>query len=265
MYAFNFHRPSSLADAAKLLGGAEDGKFVAGGQTLLPTLKQRLASPSDLIDVTGIPELKGITVSGGSVTIGAATRHAVVAASTEIRKAIPALAHLAGGIGDPQVRNLGTLGGSLANNDPAADYPAAVLGLGATVHTSKRTIAADDYFTGMFETALEDGEIIVKVEFPVPKRAGYVKFPNPASRYVMVGAFVAETAGGIRVAINGAGPCVFRHKEMEAALAKSFSPDALKGIKTDAGAMNNDIHASAEYRAHLVGVIAKRAVQAALG
>lgn len=265
MYAFNFHRPSSLADAAKLLGGAEDGKFVAGGQTLLPTLKQRLASPSDLIDVTGIPELKGITVSGGSVTIGAATRHAVVAASAEVKKAIPALAHLAGGIGDPQVRNLGTLGGSLANNDPAADYPAAVLGLGATVHTSKRKIAADHYFTGMFETALEDGEIIVKVEFPIPKRAGYVKFPNPASRYVMVGAFVAETAGGIRVAINGAGPCVFRHAAMEAALTKSFAPDALKGIKTDAGAMNNDIHASAEYRAHLVGVIARRAVQAALG
>jgi carbon-monoxide dehydrogenase medium subunit len=265
MYAFNYHRPTSLADAAKLLSGAADGKFVAGGQTLLPTLKQRLASPSDLIDLTGIAELSGISVSGGSVTIGAATRHAVVAASAEVKKAIPALAHLAGGIGDPQVRNMGTMGGSLANNDPAADYPAAVLGLGATVHTSKRKIAADAFFTGMFETALEDGEIIVKVEFPIPKRAGYVKFPNPASRYVMVGAFVAETAGGVRVAINGAGPCVFRHKEMEAALAKSFSPDALKGIKTDAGAMNNDIHASSAYRAHLVGVIAKRAVQAALG
>ena len=265
MYAFNYHRPSSLADAAKLLGGAEDGKFVAGGQTLLPTLKQRLASPSDLIDLTGIAELGGITVTGSSVTIGAASRHAAVAASAEVKKAIPALAHLAGGIGDPQVRNLGTMGGSLANNDPAADYPAAVLGLGATVHTSKRKIAADDFFTGMFETALEDGEIIVKVEFPIPKRAGYVKFPNPASRYVMVGAFVAETASGVRVAINGAAPCVFRHAAMEAALAKSFSPDALKGIKTDAGEMNNDIHASAEYRAHLVGVIAKRAVQAALG
>lgn len=265
MYAFNYHRPASLADAAKLLGSATDGKFLAGGQTLLPTLKQRLASPSDLVDLNGIAELNGITVSGGSVTIGATTRHAAVAASAEVKKAIPALAALAGGIGDPQVRNMGTMGGSLANNDPAADYPGAVLGLGATIHTNKRKIAADDFFTGMFETALEEGEIITKVEFPVPKRAGYVKFPNPASRYVMVGAFVAETATGVRVAINGAGPCVFRHKEMEAALAKSFSPDALKGVKTDPGSMNNDIHASSEYRAHLVGVIAKRAVQAALG
>jgi carbon-monoxide dehydrogenase medium subunit len=265
MYAFNYHRPASLADAAKLLGGADDGKFLGGGQTLLPTLKQRLAQPSDLVDLTGIAELGGITVSGGSVIIGATTKHAAVAASAEVKKAIPALSHLASGIGDPQVRNMGTIGGSLANNDPAADYPGAVLGLGATIHTSKRKIAADDYFKGMFETALEDGEIITKVEFPIPKRAGYVKFPNPASRYVMVGAFVAETAGGIRVAINGAGPCVFRHKEMETALAKSFSPDALKGIKTDKAGMNNDIHASSEYRAHLVGVIARRAVQAALG
>lgn len=265
MYAFNYHRPTSLADAARLLGGADDGKFLAGGQTLLPTLKNRLAQPSDLVDLSGIAELQGITVSGGTVTIGATTKHAAVAASADVKKAIPALAALAGGIGDPQVRNMGTIGGSLANNDPAADYPGAVLGLGATIHTNKRKIAADDYFKGMFETALEDGEIITKVEFPIPKRAGYVKFPNPASRYVMVGAFVAETAGGVRVAINGAGPCVFRHKEMEVALTKSFSPDALKGVKTDKSGMNNDIHASSEYRAHLVGVIAKRAVQAALG
>ncbi|WP_298725299.1 xanthine dehydrogenase family protein subunit M [uncultured Ferrovibrio sp.] len=265
MYAFNYHRPSSLDDAAKLLSSASDGKFLAGGQTLLPTLKQRLASPSDVIDLTGIPQLSGITVSGSAVTIGATTRHAAVAASAEVKKAIPALAKLASGIGDPQVRNMGTLGGSIANNDPAADYPAAVLGLCATVHTNKRTIAADDFFTGMFETALEEGEIVTKVEFPIPKRAGYVKFPNPASRYVMVGAFVAETADGIRVAINGAGPCVFRHTEMEAALAKNFSPDALKGIRTDPAGMNNDIHASAEYRAHLVGVMARRAVEAALG
>ncbi|WP_374633922.1 xanthine dehydrogenase family protein subunit M [Ferrovibrio sp.] len=263
MYEFNYHRPTSLAEASKLLAGAADGKFVAGGQTLLPTLKQRLAAPSDLIDLGGIAELQGIKVDGGSVSIGAGTRHGVVAKSAEVAKAIPALAKLAGGIGDAQVRNMGTIGGSLANNDPAADYPAAVLGLNATIHTNKRTIAADDYFKGMFETALEDGEIIVKVSFPIPKRAGYVKFPNPASRYVMVGAMVAETASGIRVAINGAAPCVFRHKEMEAALAKSFSADALKGIKTDPKTMNNDIHASAEYRAHLVGVIAKRAVLAA--
>lgn len=263
MYAFNYHRPASLAEASKLLADAADGKFVAGGQTLLPTLKQRLAAPSDLIDLGGIADLQGIKADGSGVSIGAGTRHGMVAKSAEVAKAIPALAKLAGGIGDAQVRNMGTIGGSLANNDPAADYPAAVLGLNATIHTNKRSIAADDYFKGMFETALEDGEIIVKVTFPIPKRAGYVKFPNPASRYVMVGAMVAETASGVRVAINGAGPCVFRHKEMEAALAKSFSADALKGIKTDPKAMNNDIHASAEYRAHLVGVIAKRAVQAA--
>lgn len=265
MYEFNYHRPASLAEAASLLSGSADGKLLAGGQTLLPTLKQRLASPSDLIDLTGIAELSGITVSGDSVSIGAATRHAAVASSAEVKQAIPALAHLAGGIGDPQVRNMGTIGGSVANHDPAADYPAAVLGLNATIHTNKRTIAADAFFTGLFETALDEGEIIVKIVFPVPKRAGYVKFPNPASRYVMVGAFVAETAGGIRVAINGAGPGVFRHAAMEAALAGNFSPEALKGIKTDPKTMNNDIHASADYRAHLVGVIAKRAVQAALG
>jgi carbon-monoxide dehydrogenase medium subunit len=263
MYDFNYHRPVSIADAVKLLGAAGDGKFIAGGQTLLPTLKNRLASPSDLVDLTGISELGGISVAGGVVSIGATTLHATVATSPEIARVIPALAALAGGIGDRQVRNMGTIGGSLANNDPAADYPAAVLGLGATIHTNSRTIAADDFFKGMFETALNDGEIIVKVTFPVPKRAGYVKFPNPASRYVMVGAFVAETASGVRVAINGAAPCVFRHKEMEAALAKSFTPDALKGIKTPAKGLNGDIHASSEYRAHLVGVIARRAVAAA--
>lgn len=265
MYAFNYHKPSSLDEAAKLLSGASDGKFIAGGQTLLPTLKQRLASPSDLIDLGGIAELNGITVSGNTVSIGATTRHGAVASSAEVKKAAPVLAYLASLIGDPQVRNMGTIGGSVANNDPAADYPAAVLGLNATVHTNKRKIAADDFFKGMFETALEDGEIITRIEFPVPKRAGYEKFRNPASRYAMVGVMVAETAGGIRVAVTGAAPCVFRHKEMEAALAKSFSADALNGVKTDAGMMNNDIHASAEYRAHLVGVMAKRAVQKALG
>lgn len=265
MYAFNYHRPASLADAAKLLGGASDGKFIAGGQTLLPTLKNRLASPSDLVDLTGIAELGGISVSGGTVTIGAITKHAAVATSADVKKAIPALAKLAGGIGDPQVRNMGTCGGSVANNDPAADYPAAVVGLNATVHTNKRKIAADAFFTGLFETALEEGEIITKIEFPQPKRAGYEKFRNPASRYAMVGVFVAETANGVRVAVTGAGPCVFRHTEMEAALAKSFSPDALKGIKTDPSKMNSDIHGSGEYRAHLVGVVAQRAVQNALG
>lgn len=265
MYAFNYHRPSSLADAAKLLGSASDGKFIAGGQTLLPTLKNRLASPSDLVDLGGIAELGGISVSGGTVTIGAITRHAAVAASTEVKSAIPALARLAGLIGDPQVRNMGTIGGSVANNDPAADYPSAVLGLNATVHTNTRKVSADSFFTGLFETALQEGEIITRIEFPQPKRAGYEKFRNPASRYAMVGVFVAETASGVRVAVTGAGPCVFRHAEMEAALTKSFSPDALKGIKTDPAKMNSDIHGSAEYRAHLVGVVARRAVQNALG
>lgn len=265
MYAFNYHRPTSLADATRLLGSADDGKLLAGGQTLLPTLKNRLAQPSDLVDLSGIKELQGITVSGSTVTIGATTKHGLVAASAEIRKAIPALSHLAGLIGDPQVRNMGTIGGSVANNDPAADYPAALVGLGATVHTDKRKIAADDFFTGLFETALEDGEIITKVEFSAPKRAGYEKFRNPASRYAMVGVFVAETASGVRVAVTGAGPCVFRHKEMEAALSKSFTADALNGIKTDPAKMNNDIHGTSAYRAHLVGVIAKRAVQNALG
>lgn len=265
MYAFNYHKPASLDEAAKLLSGASDGKFIAGGQTLLPTLKLRLASPSDVIDLGGIKELNGITVSGNTVTIGATTKHAAVASSAEVQKSIPVLSYLAGLIGDPQVRNMGTIGGSVANNDPAADYPAAVLGLGATVHTNRRAITADDFFKGMFETALEDGEIITRIEFPVPKRAGYEKFRNPASRYAMVGVMIAETAGGIRVAVTGAAPCVFRHKEMEAALSKSFSADALNGIRTDPGMMNSDIHASAEYRAHLVGVMAKRAVQKALG
>ena len=265
MYAFDYHKPKSVADAAAQLGKASDGKLLAGGMTLIPTLKQRLASPSDLVDLAGVAELAGIAVSGGTVTIGAMTRHAVVAASADVQKAIPALASLAGGIGDPMVRNRGTIGGSVANSDPAADYPAAVLGLGATVHTNKRTIAADDFFTGMFETALQPGEMIVKIAFPAPKRAAYTKFKNPASRYAIVGVMVADTAGGIRVAVTGAGPKVFRQKEFEAALAKSFTAGALDGIKVSAAGLNSDIHASAEYRAHLIGVMAKRAVSAALG
>lgn len=261
MYAFDYARPATLADAAKQ--GTGEAKFLAGGQTLIPTLKQRLASPSKLVDVTGLADLKGITVSGSSVTIGAATRHADVAGNADVAKAIPALAKLAGLIGDPAVRNRGTIGGSLANNDPAADYPAAVLGLGATIHTNKRAIKADDFFKGMFETALDEGEIIVKVEFPVAKRAGYAKFPNPASRYAMVGVFAADTAGGPRVAVTGAGPCVFRVPAMEAALAKGWSADAVGAVKVAAAGLNNDIHASADYRAHLVSVMAKRAVASA--
>lgn len=264
MYQFNYHRPASLADAEKLFSGADDPKFLSGGHTLIPTLKQRLASPSDLIDLTGIKDLSGITVAGGTVTIGAATRHADVAASAEVRKAIPALADLAGWIGDPLVRHRGTLGGSIANADPSADYPAAIVALGATVHTNKRAIAGEAFFTGMFETALETGEIVTKVAFPSAERAAYEKFRNPASRYAMVGVFVAKTANGVRVAVTGAAPSVFRQAEMEAALTKSFTPDSVAGIKVSADGLNADLHATAEYRAHLVTVMAKRAVARAL-
>lgn len=262
MYAFNYHRPGSLAEAAKLIAANAEAKLLAGGQTLIPTLKQRLAQPGEVIDLGGIAELKGIKVEGGNVVIGAMTRHSEVAASAEVKKAIPALAALAGGIGDPQVRNMGTIGGSIANSDPAADYPAGALALGATIHTSKRQIPADQFFTGMFETALEEGEILVKVAFPTAKRAAYQKFANPASRYAIVGVMVAETAGGVRVAVTGAAPSVFRWKEAEAALAKNFAANALDGLKAKADGLNSDIHASAEYRAHLIGVMARRAVAA---
>ncbi|MCC6920922.1 MAG: xanthine dehydrogenase family protein subunit M [Alphaproteobacteria bacterium] len=265
MYKFDYHRPSSLNDAAKLFSGAGDPKFMSGGQTLIPTMKQRLAAPSDVIDLGGLAELKGITVSGGVVTIGAGTRHEAVQNSAEVAKAIPALADLAGMIGDPAVRHRGTIGGSIANADPSADYPAAVVALNATVHTTKRTITADAFFTGMFETALEPGEIVTKIAFPVPEKAGYEKFRNPASRYAMVGVFVAKTAGGVRVAVTGAAPSVFRQSDMEAALAKRFSADAVAGVKQSADGMNADLHGSAEYRAHLVTVMAKRAVAKAVG
>jgi aerobic carbon-monoxide dehydrogenase medium subunit len=263
MYNFAYHRPSSVAEAASALAAAPEGKLVAGGMTLLPTMKQRLAQPSDLIDLGAIAELKGISSAGGGLKIGAMTTHAKVASSAEVKAAIPALADLADGIGDAQVRNRGTIGGSVANNDPAADYPGAVLALNATVHTNKRTIAADDFFLGMFETALDEGEIITAFTFPKPTKAAYMKFPNPASRYALVGVFVAQTSGGVRVAVTGAAPCVYRASEMERALSASFSPSALDGLAIDAGGLNADIHASAEYRAHLIGVMAKRAVAAA--
>jgi carbon-monoxide dehydrogenase medium subunit len=263
MYSFAYHKPSSLDEAARLFTGASDPRYLAGGHTLLPSMRLRLAGPSDLVDLGGIAELKGIKAEGGGVRIGAGTCHNAVAGSKEVKSAIPALAQLAGGIGDFQVRNRGTIGGSIANNDPGADYPAAVLGLGATVHTNKRDIAADDYFKGLFETALADGEIVTAVSFPTPKRAGYAKFPNPASRYAIVGVFVAETDGGVRVAVTGAGPCVFRQAEMEKALGGSFSADALAGIAVAEDDLNSDIHAGADYRAHLVTVMAKRAVAAA--
>lgn len=263
MYNFEYHRPASLEEAASALSSGDDPKIVAGGMTLVPTLKQRLAMPSDLVDLGGIAEIKGVCEEDGAVVIGAMTTHAEVASNETVKAKIPALAALAGGIGDPQVRNRGTIGGSIANNDPAADYPGAVVGLGATVRTNKREIAGDDFFTGMFETALEDDEIIVSVAFPVPDAAAYQKFDNPASRYAIVGVFVAKTADGVRVAVTGAGPCVFRSSEMESALASNFSADAISGIAVAADGLNSDIHASADYRAHLVGVMARRAVSAA--
>ena len=263
MYNFNYHRPSSLADAAKALQGASEGKLVAGGMTLIPTLKQRLAKPSDLVDLAKIGELKGIKKDGNTIVIGAMTKHVEVATSDVVKGAIPGLAALAEHIGDPAVRNRGTIGGSIANNDPAADYPSAVVALGATVITNKRKIAADSFFKGMFETALDPGEIITAVQFPIPEKAAYSKFPNPASRYAIVGVFVAKTDSGVRVAVTGAGPSVFRQKDMEAALGKSFAPDAVANIKVSPSGLNGDIHASPEYRAHLVTVMAKRAVAAA--
>jgi len=262
MYNFNYHQAKNVEDAAKLVSGAEDGKLMAGGMTLIPTLKQRLARPSDVIDLGKIAELAGIKKEGSAIVVGAMTRHADVAHSDVVKAAIPALADLADGIGDPQVRNRGTIGGSIANNDPAADYPGAVVALGATVTTNKRKIAGDDFFTGMFETALEPNEIITAVSFPLVDKAAYAKFPNPASRYAIVGVFVAKTGAGVRVAVTGAGPCVFRVPDMEQALAKSFTADAIKDIKVPASNLNSDIHASSEYRAHLINVMARRAVAA---
>ena len=259
MYDFAYQKPASVADAVKLLADPE-AKPLAGGMTLIPVLKQRLNKPSTVVDLAKLG-LSGITVSGNTVTIGAMTTHATVAASAEVKRAIPALAALAGGIGDQAVRYRGTIGGSLANNDPTADYPAAVLALGATIKTDKRSISADDYFQGMFATALDAGEIITAVEFPIPEKAGYEKFPNPASRYAMVGVFVAKGPKGVRVAVTGAGQSgVHRHGGFEQALAKSWSASALDGVPTPADGLNSDIHGSAEYRAHLVGVVAKRAV-----
>lgn len=263
MYAFEYHRPASVADAVSLLKGAGDGVLLAGGMTLIPTLKQRLASPSDVVDLGRIEELKGIRQAGDSVVIGAMVTHDEVANSQAVKSVIPALAELAEMIGDPQVRARGTIGGSIVNNDPAADYPGAVVGLNAIVHTNKRQIAADDFFTGMFETALGEDELVTSVSFPKPEKAKYAKFRNPASRYAIVGVMVARTGGGVRVAVTGAGPCVFRASDMESALAGNFAAAALDGVTVEPDGLNSDIHASAEYRAHLVKVMAKRAVAAA--
>ena len=262
MYAFEVSKPSSLDDAAAAI--AAGGQALAGGQTLIPTLKQRLADPGTLVDLGGIDTLKGISASGDTVTVGAMTPHAAVAASAEVKGAIPALAHLAGLIGDAQVRNAGTIGGSIANNDPAADYPAAVLGLGATVMTNKREIAADDYFQGLFTTALDEGEIITAVRFPVPKTAGYAKLEQRASRFALVSVFVAETASGVRCAVSGAGAAgVFRCKPLEAALSGGLSVDAVSGVSVPADGLLSDIHAAADYRAAVIPAIAARAIAAA--
>ena len=262
MYPFELVSPSTVADATAAIAKS-GGKALGGGQSLIGAMKLRLAQPGTLVDLAGIADLKGITQDGAGITIGAMATHAEVGDSEVVKRALPALASLAGGIGDRQVRNMGTLGGAIAHNDPAACYPAAVLALNATVRTNKRTIAGEAFFTGMYETALADGEIITSVTFPIPKKAGYVKFPNPASRFALVGVFVAQMSDGARVAVTGAASCVFRSKALEAALSGSFSADAAKAVTIDASGLNGDLHASPAYRAHLIPVIAARAVAAA--
>ena len=266
MYATNYHRASSVDEAARLIAGNDAAKLISGGQTLLPTMKQRLAAPSDLVDLRHIGDMKGIAVNGRSVRIGAAATHYDVHESREIAAVCPGLHYLAGVIGDPAVRYMGTIGGSLANNDPAADYPAAMLAMNATIHTNKREIKADAFFVGLFETALEADEIITAVSFEAPDQCGYEKFRNPASRYAMTGVFVARSANGIRVAVTGAGSDgVFRWSEAETALGSNFAASALDGCGVDSGSMLSDIHGSAEYRANLVKVMAKRALAKAAG
>lgn len=264
MRAFDYHRPTTLKQAVSLLRKVKNAQALSGGQSLIPALKLRLASPAALIDLGGVEELRGIKLEGGTLTIGAMVRHAEVASSKDVAIGIPALARLAGGIGDRQVRNAGTLGGAIAYNDPAADYPAAVLGLGATVNTNKRAIAADKFFTGLYETALKPGEIVTSVAFPLLKRAAYAKFRNSASRFAIVGVFVSESAGNVRVAVTGAASCVFRVKAMETKLAGKFAPDAIAEVRVPPENLNSDIHASAGYRSHLITVMAQRAVEAAL-
>ncbi|WP_367716108.1 xanthine dehydrogenase family protein subunit M [Nitratireductor sp. GISD-1A_MAKvit] len=261
MYDVTYHRPTSVEDAVAKFSAASDGQLLAGGQTLLPTMKHRLAAPSDLIDLRGISGLSGVEVSGRNVTIGAMTSHAAVAENAELAKVCPAIVRLAGGIGDPAVRHQGTIGGSIANNDPSADYPAGLLALSATIHTNQRQIAADDFFTGLFSTALDEGEIITAVSFVAPDACGYAKFPNPASRYAMTGVFVSKGSGAVRVAITGAGSDgVFRHDGLEQALAKEWSAAAVDGVTISPDNLMSDIHCDAAYRANLIKAMAKRAV-----
>ena len=263
MYEFAFEKPRSVADAVKLISADPEARPLAGGQTFIPVLKQRLAKPTSVVDLSGLG-LTGIAAEAGKITIGAMTTHHQIESDENIKRSIPGLAKMASWIGDTQVRHRGTMGGSLANNDPSACYPSAVLALGATIHTDKRSIAADDFFQGMFTTALEPGELITAIEFPIPEKSNYEKFRNPASRYAIVGVFVAKGPAGVRVAITGAGQGgAFRHAEMERALSQNWSADAIKDIKTSPDGLNGDIHASPEYRAHLIGVMARRAVAAA--
>jgi aerobic carbon-monoxide dehydrogenase medium subunit len=258
MYAFTYERPTSTADAAKL--AAAGVKILAGGQTLLASMKLRLSQPEKIADLSGIADLAGIKKDGNTMVIGAMTRHIDVAGHADVRSNIAALADLASHIGDRQVRARGTLGGSVANNDPSACYPSAVLALGATIQTTQRKIAADDYFQGMFSTALKDDELITAISFPIPKRAAYLKFKQPASRFALIGVFVAQTGSGVRVAVTGGGNGVFRHKGLEDALNKSFTPQAAAAVSIDASDLSSDIHASAAYRANLISVQTQRAV-----
>jgi carbon-monoxide dehydrogenase medium subunit len=260
MRTFDYYKPNSVPEAVALLANGSENQPIAGGMSLLPAMKLRLAAPETLIDLSGITALKGIDAKAGTLTIRAMTRHSDVANSQAVATSVPALAQLAGSIGDPAVRNRGTIGGSLANNDPAADYPAAVLALGATIVTNAREIAADHFFRGMFETALEPGELITAVKFPLPVAAGYAKLQNAASRFALVGVFVAKFASGVRVAVTGAGPVVFRVPAFEVALSRRFEPDAVNGHGVDPAGLNSDIHAEAAFRAHLVFVMARRAV-----
>ncbi len=264
MYPFDYFRPDSVSEALDLYRAAEERQWLAGGMTLLPAMKLRLSAPSALIDLAALEEMRGIEVDNGCAEIGAMTLHDTVSRSNLVRESIPALSALAGGIGDSQVRNRGTIGGSVSNSDPAADYPAAVLGLGATIRTTERTVAADDFFTGMFETCLRPGELLLSVRFPVPTRACYMKFPNPASRYAIAGVMVASFDDGVRVAVTGAGPFAFRVAEMENALTTDFDPRAIADIRIPVQNLNEDMHASPEYRSHLVTVMAQRAVDAAI-
>ena len=261
MQAFDYRRPGTVNEADLALKAAPGAKLLAGGQTLIPTLRLRLATPETIIDLSNVASLRGIARKDGGIAIGAMTTHAMVAASGDVKDALPGLAKLAGGIGDPQVRHRGTIGGSIANNDPAADYPAAVLALGATLNTSKRSIAADDFFQGLFSTALEENEILTEIAFPIPQSFAYAKFDQPASRFALVGVAVARTAGGVRVAVTGAGEAgVFRWTAAEKALAANFAPSALDNVTLDPSNVLSDVHGSADYRAHLVGVMARRAV-----